>query len=248
MGGVQPVVYDSSHGASSDASVDSIPQTEEKSTPSGEKSSDKIHHSRKENSETIESNKSGLDNENEVVYTEQRYNAFGWARHAEAITKNELDDLYSKIQKKGSLKKFPHSAKGEAIIEVNDEPHTTLGVNNVFVFVTGTKSNPRITEVIRFQEESKATMEIIKELLYERGKFSHTHSSYLVEEGSAIEYRRNRAITYNEYAQEIRRGSSRGQSEGTARTDRDGYNGRGTSEKAQSNVKRSRTSSLSPEE
>ena len=67
-------------------------------------------------------------------YTEKQYNDFGWARVAEAITINELDDMYSKIQEKGSLKKFAQSSNGEAIIEVNDRPHTTLGVNNKFLF------------------------------------------------------------------------------------------------------------------
>ena len=31
-------------------------------------------------------------------YTEKQYNSFGWARAAGAITKNEVDDLESKIQ------------------------------------------------------------------------------------------------------------------------------------------------------
>ena len=101
--------------------------------------------------------------------TEKQYTDFGWARHAKAISKNELDDLYSKLQEKGSLKRFPQSSKGEAVIEVNDKPHTTLGVNDVFVFVTGTKNNPQIKKVVRFQAETDTEMEIIKEKLYERG-------------------------------------------------------------------------------
>ena len=91
-------------------------------------------------------------------YSQKQYNNFGWARDAEAISKNELDDLYSKIQEKGSLKKFTQSSSGEAIIEVNDKPHTTLGVDNVFVFVTDTRNNPQINKVIKFQVDTDTEM------------------------------------------------------------------------------------------
>lgn len=88
-------------------------------------------------------------------YTEKEYNNFGWARVAEALTKNELDDLYSKIQEKPTLRTFKQSSKGEAIIEVNKKPHTTLDVNNTFVFVKGTKKNFAITRVIKFDAETE---------------------------------------------------------------------------------------------
>ena len=140
-------------------------------------------------------------------YTQKQYNDFGWARDTEAISKNELDDLYSKVQEKGSLKRFPQSSNGEAIIEVNDNPHTTLGTNNVFVFVTGTKNNPQINKVVRFQAETDTEMEIIKEKLYERGSFSNTYYSFLRQEGLAREYSKKSALNYYEYTQKVRRGS-----------------------------------------
>ena len=83
-------------------------------------------------------------------YTEKQYNAFGWARDTDALTENEIDDMYTKIQIKGSLKKFPQSSNGEAIIEVDDKAKSTLQANNVMVFVRGTKSNPEITRVVKF--------------------------------------------------------------------------------------------------
>ena len=99
-------------------------------------------------------------------YSQKQYNDFGWARDTDAITKNELDDMYSKIHEKGSFKKFPQSRAGEAIVEVNDNPYS-LGVNNVMAFVTGTPNNPQISRVARFQADTEAEMDFIKEQLYE---------------------------------------------------------------------------------
>ncbi len=147
-------------------------------------------------------------------YTQVQYNDFGWARANGAISKNELDDMYSKIHEKGSLANFKKSTYGEAIIEVNDNPHTTLGVDNVFVFVTGTKTNPQINRVVRFQVETETEMEIIKEKLYERGSFSNTYYSFLRQERLAREYSKKSSLNYSEYTQNIWRGSSGAESYG----------------------------------
>lgn len=132
-------------------------------------------------------------------YTEKEYNNFGWARVAEALTKNELDDLYSKIQEKPTLRTFKKSSKGEAIIEVNKKPDTTLDVNNTFVFVKGTRNNFEITRVIKFDAETETEMEIIKERLYERRTFSDTHLAFLKQQGFATEYTRESAKSFGEY-------------------------------------------------
>ena len=136
-------------------------------------------------------------------YTEKQYNTFGWARYAEGITKNELDDMYSKIQEKGSLKKFMQTSKGEAIVEVNDDPYN-LGTDNVFAFVVGTKNNPQVNRVVRFQAETETEMEIIKEKLYERGSFSNTYYSYLKQYGIAREYSKASSLDYNGYKERTR--------------------------------------------
>ena len=115
--------------------------------------------------------------------------------------------MYSKIHEKGSLKKFTQTANGEAIIEVNDNPHATLGTDNVFVFVTGTKNNPQINRVVRFQAETDTEMEIIKEKLYERGSFSYSYYSFLEQYGLATEYSRKSALDYTGYEEKVRRGS-----------------------------------------
>jgi len=168
-------------------------------------------------------------------YTKKQYNAFGWAREAEAITKNELDDLYSKVQEKGLLKKFAQSSSGEAIIEVNDKPHTTLGVDNVFVFATVTKNNLKITKVVRFQAETDTEMEIIKEKLYERGSFSNTYYSFLKQYGIAREYSKKSALNYTEYEEKIRRRSSGTESDRVNGNSGIEQNGARTSKQTQSN-------------
>ncbi|MBO5967850.1 MAG: hypothetical protein J6S14_05055 [Clostridia bacterium] len=218
-----------------DASMNSISQNSEKSTENQKNSLSA------ENADIAPIGNYNVSGENVEAkysldkYTEKQYNDFGWARDAEAITKNELDDLYSKIQEKGSLKRFPRSSTGEAIIEVNDDPHKMLGVDNVFVFVTGTKNNPQISKVARFQVETDTEMEIIKENLYERGSFSNPYYSFLIEEGLAREYSKKSAFDYNEYAQKARRGSGGTESD-RAYGDRGiEQNGNGAFEQTQSN-------------
>ena len=140
-------------------------------------------------------------------YSNQEYNIFGWARAIDAISFNELDDLYSKIKERTSLRDFKQSSKGEAIIEVNDKPHSTLDVDNVFVFVKGTRNNFAITRVVRFQAETETEMEILKEDIYEGRTCSDTHIAFYQEEGIAREYRREDFPTFAEY----REGRSNGE-------------------------------------
>lgn len=184
-------------------------------------------------------------------YTEKQYNDFGWARVSRALTKTELDDLYSKIQEKGALKKFPQSGYGEAIVEVNDGANTTLGVDNVLVFVTGTKNHPQIKKVIRFVAETETEMETIKEKLYERGAFSYTYYSFLKQYGFAREYGKRSAINYSEYQENARRRSGRGDSNAVDRDRGLLRDGRGTvgetSRIQEENVKTSTKASVSAE-
>ena len=83
------------------------------------------------------------------IYTEEQYNRFGWASDAGALTTNEIDDVYSKVMEKGSLRRFPQSIDGEAIIVVNDKAKTTLEAEDVFVFAIGKRDDFAITKVIR---------------------------------------------------------------------------------------------------
>ena len=141
-------------------------------------------------------------------YSKKEYNSFGWAREADAISFNELDDLYSKIQGKSSLSAFNQSSRGEAIIEVNNKPNSTLDVDNVFVFVVGTKNNFAITRVVRFQTKTATEMEILKEDLYDGRSWSDSYFSFLSQEGLTKEYRREDSQPFEQYQQEVRRRSS----------------------------------------
>lgn len=166
-------------------------------------------------------------------YTEKQYNDFGWARFAGGITYNELNDMYSKIQENGGFKGFHKSTIGESIIEVNDNPKTTLGVDNVFVYVTGTKNRPQISKVVRFQVETDDEMVLIKEKLYEKGSFSNSYYWFLEQYGFAREYSKKSAITYFEYQEEVRRRSGRTESVRTYENRGVEQNGSGTFEQTQ---------------
>ena len=153
-------------------------------------------------------------NNQEYNYTEQQYESFGWARDVGGITSSELDDLFSKIQARKTLRTFRRSSRGEAIIEVNNDPHKALGVDNVFVFVRGSKESFTITRTVRFNAETETEMEIIKERLYERRAFSNTHLAFLEQQGFATQYTREGAKSFSEYQ------NLRGSGETSRRTNR----------------------------
>ena len=145
-----------------------------------------------------------LDNTEKTryTYTAEQYEKFGWAREADAITKDEADDLYSKIQESTTMRVFKKSSNGEAIVEVNKKPNTTLDVDNVFVFVKGTKTDFRISRVVRFAAETETEMEILREDLYEGRTCSDTHIALYQEKGLAREYRRENFPAFAEYSAE----------------------------------------------
>ncbi len=158
------------------------------------------------------------------TYSEQQYYQFGWAREAGAITKNELDDLYSKIQEKGSLKKFRQSANGEAIVEVNDDPHALLGVNNVFVFVKGTRNAPEITRVLRVDMFDEYSVDLFREDIYVRSGY-RTLETYADAMGEELirYYDRHDCADFSEYKNRARAQRSGSDSERNPAADRDGY-------------------------
>lgn len=154
-------------------------------------------------------------------YNEKQYNAFGWARDAGAISKNELDDLYSKLQVKSSLKRFTQSSKGEAIIEVNDKPHSTLGPNNVFVFTKGTKNNPEITRVVKVNFNDEDSIEFFRKEIYERNDHRTLENFARVMGEEFIRYYdRNSSANFGEYAEKSRTQQSGRNSEGDTRANR----------------------------
>jgi len=93
--------------------------------------------------------------ESKYNYTQEQYESFGWAREAGGITASELDDLFAKIQVSSSLSRFKRSSVGEAIVEVNNDPRKALGIDNVFVFVKGTRDSFHITRIVRFFAETE---------------------------------------------------------------------------------------------
>ncbi len=164
-------------------------------------------------------------------YTEKQYNDFGWARDAEAITKNELDDLYSKLHEKRSLKQFMQTSRGEAVVEVNDDPHANLGVDNVFAFVTGTKNNPQITRVVRINAFTEDEMELFREEIYFYARNGYrTLEAYARALGEEFirYYDRSSSASYREYTDFTR--AQRGGAESDRTEGNSGFlqNGAGT--------------------
>ena len=135
-------------------------------------------------------------------YSEKEYNSFGWARAAEALSHAELDDLYAKIQARSSLYTFRRSKNGEFIIEVNNKPHTTLDVDNVFVFVKGTTKAFTIARVVRFDVQTETEMDSIRRTLYEGRTCNDTYIRLNEEKGLAREYRRENSQSFAEYSKE----------------------------------------------
>ena len=206
------------------SSKDSIPETSAKSNPSDENSLGKS----KDSPDIRYSLPDGMNLDESVdTYTEEQYNSFGWARYSEALTKNELDDLYSKLQEKKNLRRFKQSAQGEAIIEVNNKPHTTLGVDNVFVFVKGKATEPEITRVMRVSLFSETDMQKVRKYIYAREKSSPDGRESIIvrnifDSGLFAEYRREDFGSYQEYLSEIRKRSSGSKSKGNPLVNRVG--------------------------
>ena len=169
-------------------------------------------------------------------YSKKQYNDFGWAREAGAISKNEVDDMRSKIHVKGSLKKFTQTSKGEAIIEVNDDPHKTLGVNNVFAFVTGTKNNPEITRVVRVNFFDEDSVELFRKDIYANTNHRslEAYARALGEEVIRY-YDRSSSADYRAYTEKSRTQRSGSESEGIAPVNRDGDQRSGALEETKSN-------------
>ena len=197
-------LIDADYGMS--ASSNSISQNSKKSTENAKKVSTN-------SSSRSALSDSSLDNNGDkgYNYTKGQYEQFGWAREANALSKNELDDLYSKIQARSTLRTFKRSSKGEAIIKVNNEPHTKLGVNNVFVFVKGTKNNFKISRVVRFDAQTEVEMEIYEEALYAGRTCSDTYLAFLEEQEVTREYRVENYKSFAEYKRSLKdRETSRG--------------------------------------
>jgi len=139
-------------------------------------------------------------------YTEKQYEAFGWARRGNIVSYNNLEDLYSKIQGRKSLRSFPQSAKGEAIIAVNNHPGSNLEFDNTLLFVTGTKNSPRITRVIKIDLYDETDIEIVERNVYESEKQYWSRARDIVAnlfEAELIrEYRPKDFPSYQEYKAE----------------------------------------------
>ena len=174
------------------------------------------------------------------AYTKEQYNNFGWAREVGAITSNEPDDLYSAIKIKKRLSDCPISSQNERIVEVNNKPHTTLDVSNVFVFVQGSRNNPEITRVIRAEIFSNTEMKENSDVIYgrEAGDASAISAFKVFEDfGIFREFRREDLPNYTQYYQTAKqRGSQPGLPQGSG-ANGSGGNGGGSNRGVKQDIK-----------
>lgn len=200
-------------------STDIISDSGENSNPSGENISSTRRYSLPESGESAD-----------FVYTREQYEHFGWAHEAGGITFNELNDLESKIKEKRSVSDFYHSQQGEFIVAVNDDPNRGQGVNNVLVFLKGTKANHTITRTIRFDARTEMEMEEFTDNVFSERTFDSEACTILEEVGIATEYRRRGAPSHSEYlAKKRKRGESGGDIQNSS-PDRSGNQRRGATE------------------
>lgn len=156
-------------------------------------------------------------------YSQKQYNDFGWARDVGAISKNELDDLHSKGQEKGTFKKFTQTSDGEAIVEVNDDPHAMLKVNNVFAFVKGAKDDFEITRVVRVNFNDEALVDVFRKDIYgNSGKRALAAYARAMGEEAIRYYDRSSSADYRAYADRTRTQQSGIGSEGNTGAYRNG--------------------------
>ena len=211
-------------------------------------SSSKINPSKQNSSEKDSQNaESGAQfnlpvGENNVdIYTEEQYNSFGWAVRAKCMTPSEIDDLYSKIQEKGSLRKFKQSQNGYSIVEVNNDPRALLGVDNVFAFVSGTAKSFNVEYVIRFNIFNETELDKFRRNFYGfYKKYSiqraeQSLGNYLAE-GLFLGYTRTDWDSYQQYRESLGERSSRDEGERDAGIDRIGDGGKGNSKTVEGDV------------
>ena len=192
------------------------------------------------------SSKSGVDNSaeegyNDYTYNEEMYNSFGWAVRANAMTKNEVDDLYSKINEKGTFKSFKKSFEGYSIIELNDDPHALLGVDNVFAFVSGTAKAFKVEYVARFNIFSETKIEKLRGDIYGIYKKNTLRRADRIAglyfaKGLFLGYTRTDWDSYQQYRESLGERSSRDEGERDAGIDRIGDGGKGNSKTVEGDV------------
>lgn len=105
---------------------------------------------------------------NKHQYTDEEYNAYGWAAENNLLNAGQNADYRTKFaQAKTGQAKFNKTKNGELIIPVSDiyDPDFE-GVNNVLVFAKGTIDNPVITSIIEIDEYDETNLDILRRNIY----------------------------------------------------------------------------------
>ena len=113
-------------------------------------------------------NVSKLESENLIErYTQTEYNDYGWVAVNEVLTPSELRKLNTQFADMLHGEKFSKNRDGYYIIPVGEENKP----QNSFVFIKGTISHPKISQILRIDVENEAELDIIRGDFGERRNF-----------------------------------------------------------------------------
>ena len=113
-------------------------------------------------------NVSKLESENLIErYTQTEYNDYGWVAVNEVLTPSELRKLNTQFADMLHGEKFSKNRDGYYIIPVGEENRP----QNSFVFIKGTISHPKISQILRIDVENEAELDIIRGDFGERRNF-----------------------------------------------------------------------------
>ena len=109
-------------------------------------------------------NVSKLESENLIErYTQTEYNDYGWVAVNEVLTPSELRKLNTQFADIMHGEKFSKNKDGYYIIPVGEENRP----QNSFVFIKGTISHPKISQVIRINVRSETELDVIRSVFHE---------------------------------------------------------------------------------
>ena len=94
-----------------------------------------------------------------AIYTEEQYNAFGWASYNKVITANERETLLSRFADfKHNRNKYPITRWGEAVLHSTEAPRVII-----YVRASSTIKMPEITRVVKIVADDVSDINKIRE-------------------------------------------------------------------------------------
>lgn len=150
------------------------------------------------------------DTEGIDSYSEEQYNAFGWASYNDVITAKERQVLFSRYADfRHNRNKYPVTRWGEAVIHSTECP-------DAIVYVKGSIDSPDVTRIIRIKADDSADVYAIQERIV-ANEFEQKPFPYEAIEAyygaEYLEFHRKRDYaSFRQYQDAIREGRGRQES------------------------------------